>query len=200
MSAHFPLKQGSRLVLASHNKGKLAEFATLLAPYGVEVVSAGEMNLPEPDETALSFEGNARIKAEAAAKATGLPALADDSGLCVSALGGAPGIYSARWAGPDKDFARAMQRIEEGIDGDEREAWFISVLCLAFPDGTTECFEGRIDGTIAPAPRGAAGHGYDPIFVPESETRTFAEMSDAEKNAISHRARAFEAFRKKCLG
>ena len=200
MTAHLPLKQGSRLVLASHNKGKLAEFASLLAPYGITVLSAGELDLPEPEETATTFEGNARIKAEAAAKATGLPALADDSGLCVSALGGAPGIYSARWAGPEKDFPAAMRRIEIGIDGDERDAWFISVLCLAFPDGTTFCFEGRINGMIAPEPRGAAGHGYDPILVPENETRTFAEMSDAEKNAISHRARAFELFREKCLG
>ncbi|NHN88456.1 RdgB/HAM1 family non-canonical purine NTP pyrophosphatase [Acetobacter conturbans] len=199
MSTPRPLERGSRLVLASHNKGKLAEFAALLAPYGVTVVSAGELNLPEPDETATTFEGNARIKAEAAATATGLPALADDSGLCVSALGGAPGIYSARWAGPDKDFAGAMHRIELGIGEDEREAWFICVLCLAFPDGAVQCFEGRINGTIAPEPRGAEGHGYDPIFVPEGETRTFAEMSDSEKNAISHRARAFEAFQKTCL-
>lgn len=199
MSAALPLKAGSRLVLASHNKGKLVEFTALLAPYDIEVISAGELNLPEPEETATTFEGNAQLKALAAAKATGLPALADDSGLCVSALGGAPGIYSARWAGPEKDFPAAMKRIEDGIGGDERDAWFICVLALAFPDGSGKCFEGRIDGTIAPEPRGAAGHGYDPIFVPVGESRPFAEMTDAEKNAISHRARAFEAFRKGCL-
>lgn len=200
MSDRLPLPRGTRLVLASHNKGKLAEFSRLLDGYGVTVVSAGELNLPEPEETATTFAGNAELKALAAARATNLPALSDDSGLCVSALGGAPGIYSARWAGPDKDFPAAMRRIEDGIGEDERDAWFICVLCLAFPDGRTLSFEGRIDGTIAPAPRGAEGHGYDPIFVPVGETRTFAEMSDAEKNAISHRARAFEAFRTRCLG
>lgn len=199
MSAAPHLAKGTRLVLASHNKGKLAEFSALLGGYGITVVSAGELNLPEPEETETTFAGNARLKAVAAAKASGLPALSDDSGLCVSALGGAPGIYSARWAGPEKDFPAAMRRIEEGIGDDEREAWFICVLCLAFPDGSFRCFEGRIDGTIAPEPRGRAGHGYDPVFVPEGETRTFAEMSDAEKNAISHRARAFEAFRAACL-
>lgn len=199
MSTILPLVRGSRLVLASHNKGKLAEFSTLLDGYGITVVSAGELGLPEPEETATTFTGNAELKALAAAKAAKIPALSDDSGLCVSALDGAPGIYSARWAGPDKDFANAMQRIEDGIGGNERAAWFICVLCLAFPDGTTHCFEGRIDGTIAPVPRGQEGHGYDPIFVPAGETRTFAEMTDAEKNRISHRARAFEAFRATCL-
>ncbi|OUJ10974.1 RdgB/HAM1 family non-canonical purine NTP pyrophosphatase [Acetobacter sp. DsW_063] len=199
MSAPAGLEAGSRLVLASHNKGKLAEFSALLGRFGITVISAGELGLPEPDETATTFTGNAELKALAAAKASGLPALADDSGLCVSALGGAPGIYSARWAGPDKDFDGAMRRIEEGIGGDERDAWFICVLCLAFPDGSIRSFEGRIDGVIAPAPRGAAGHGYDPIFIPAGETRTFAEMSDDEKNSISHRARAFAAFRAACL-
>ncbi len=199
MNTRFPLPRGSRLVLASHNKGKLAEFSRLLDGYGITVVSAGELGLPEPDETATTFSGNAELKALAAAKAANLPALSDDSGLCVSALGGAPGIYSARWAGPDKNFPAAMQRIEEGIGEDERNAWFICVLCLAFPDGTSHCFEGRIDGSISPEPRGREGHGYDPIFIPSGETRTFAEMSDAEKNRISHRARAFEAFRTACL-
>lgn len=193
------LERGSRLVLATHNAGKLAEFKALMAPFGITVLSAGELNLPEPEETATSFAGNAAIKAQAAAEAAKLPALADDSGLCVSALGGAPGIYSARWAGPDKDFPAAMQRIEEGIGADERNAWFTCVLCLTFPDGTTHSFEGRVEGEIVWPPRGAAGHGYDPIFQPEGETRSFAEMSDAEKNAISHRARAFEAFRATCL-
>nr|WP_025829126.1 RdgB/HAM1 family non-canonical purine NTP pyrophosphatase [Acetobacter persici] len=193
------LEAGCKLVLASHNAGKLAEFSTLLADFGVTVLSAGDLNLPEPEETATTFAGNAAIKALAAAKATGLPALADDSGLCVSALGGAPGIYSARWAGPDKDFPAAMARIEDGIGSDERDAWFICVLCLAYPDGTTRSFEGRVDGSITWPPRGEKGHGYDPIFTPTGESRTFAEMAEAEKNAISHRARAFQAFKQACL-
>lgn len=193
------LEAGSKLVLASHNAGKLAEFSTLLADFGVTVLSAGDLNLPEPEETATTFAGNAAIKALAAARATGLPALADDSGLCVSALGGAPGIYSARWAGPDKDFPAAMARIEDGIGSDERDAWFICVLCLAYPDGTTRSFEGRVDGSITWPPRGDKGHGYDPIFTPTGESRTFAEMAEAEKNAISHRARAFQAFKQACL-
>ncbi|OUI96068.1 nucleoside-triphosphate diphosphatase [Acetobacter indonesiensis] len=195
----LPLKAGTKLVLASHNKGKLAEFSTLLADFGITVLSAGDLNLPEPDETETTFAGNAALKAVAAAKATNLPALSDDSGLCVSALGGAPGIYSARWAGPDKDFPAAMARIHDGIGPDERDAWFICVLCLAFPDGTTHLFEGRANGQITWPPRGEKGHGYDPIFTPEGETRTFAEMEEAEKNAISHRARAFKAFREACL-
>lgn len=196
---HGKLEAGSKLVLASHNAGKLAEFSTLLADFGVTVLSAGDLNLPEPEETATTFAGNAALKALAAARATGLPALADDSGLCVSALGGAPGIYSARWAGPDKDFPAAMARIEEGIGQDERDAWFICVLCLAYPDGTTRSFEGRVDGSITWPPRGDKGHGYDPIFTPTGENRTFAEMADAEKNAISHRADAFRAFKQACL-
>ncbi|OUI82460.1 RdgB/HAM1 family non-canonical purine NTP pyrophosphatase [Acetobacter orientalis] len=195
----LPLAAGTKLVLASHNKGKLAEFSTLLADFGVTVLSASDLNLPEPDETETTFAGNAALKALAAAKATNLPALADDSGLCVSALGGAPGIYSARWAGPDKDFDAAMARINEGIGTDERDAWFVCVLCLAFPDGTTHNFEGRVTGHITWPPHGAKGHGYDPIFTPNGETRTFAEMAEAEKNAISHRAQAFAAFRKACL-
>ncbi|GAN65831.1 RdgB/HAM1 family non-canonical purine NTP pyrophosphatase [Acetobacter orientalis] len=195
----LPLAAGTKLVLASHNKGKLAEFSTLLADFGVTVLSAGDLNLPEPDETETTFAGNAALKALAAAKATNLPALADDSGLCVSALGGAPGIYSARWAGPDKDFDAAMARINEGIGTDERDAWFVCVLCLAFPDGTTHSFEGRVTGHITWPPRGAKGHGYDPIFTPNGETHTFAEMAEAKKNAISHRAQAFAAFRKACL-
>ncbi len=196
---HPTLKSGDTLVLATHNAGKLAEFSTLMAEFGITVLSAGDLNLPEPEETATTFAGNAAIKALAAAQAANLPALADDSGLCVSALGGAPGIYSARWAGPDKDFAAAMARIEEGIGPDEREAWFVCVLCLAYPDGRTLTFEGRINGQIVWPPRGTNGHGYDPIFEPENETRSFAEMTDKQKNAISHRARAFAAFRKACL-
>lgn len=196
---HGKLEAGSKLVLASHNAGKLAEFSTLLADFGVTVLSAGDLNLPEQEETATTFAGNAALKALAAAKATGLPALADDSGLCVSALGGAPGIYSARWAGPNKDFPAAMARIEDGIGSDERDAWFICVLCLAYPDGTTRSFEGRVDGSITWPPRGEKGHGYDPIFTPTGENRTFAEMEEAEKNAISHRAHAFKAFKEACL-
>ena len=196
---HPTLKSGDKLVLASHNAGKLAEFSALMAEFGITVLSAGDLNLPEPEETATTFAGNAAIKALAAANAANLPALADDSGLCVSALGGAPGVYSARWAGPNKDFNAAMARIEEGIGQDEREAWFVCVLCLAYPDGRTLTFEGRIDGQIVWPPRGTNGHGYDPIFEPENETRSFAEMTDTQKNAISHRARAFAAFRKACL-
>ncbi|NLI26512.1 MAG: RdgB/HAM1 family non-canonical purine NTP pyrophosphatase [Acetobacter sp.] len=195
----LPLPQGGKLLLASHNKGKLAEFSTLLGHYGITVLSAGEIDLPEPEETEATFAGNAALKAVAAAKASGLPALADDSGLCVAALNGDPGIYSARWAGPNKDFDAAMQRIIDGIGSENPAAWFICVLCLAFPDGTTYSFEGRIDGTIAAVPRGTLGHGYDPIFIPEHENRTFAEMTEAEKNAISHRARAFAAFSAACL-
>ena len=193
------LAHGSTLVLATHNAGKLAEFAALMAPFGITVVSAGALNLPEPEETATTFEGNAIIKAQAAARAANLPALADDSGLCVAALGGAPGVYSARWAGPDKDFAGAMARIHEGIGTDDRAAWFTCVLCLALPDGPTWRFEGRVDGQINWPPRGTNGHGYDPVFQPEGETRSFAEMTDEQKNAISHRARAFAAFRAACL-
>jgi XTP/dITP diphosphohydrolase len=194
------LARGDRLVLASHNLGKLAEFSALLAGYGITVVSAGQLGLPEPEETADSFIGNAELKAHAAAQASGLPALADDSGLCVTALGGAPGIYSARWAGPAKDFPGAMARIHDGIGTHpDRSAWFISVLCLAWPDGTTRAFEGRIDGQITWPPRGGHGHGYDPVFTPSGDDRTFAEMPEAEKNAISHRARAFALFRDACL-
>lgn len=194
------LAAGDTLVLASHNAGKLAEFSALLAGHGVTLVSAGQLGLPEPEETADSFAGNAALKARAAATASSLPALADDSGLCVAALDGAPGIYSARWAGPAKDFPAAMARIHAGIGGNpDRAAWFISVLCLAWPDGTLRTFEGRIDGRIAWPPRGGNGHGYDPVFQPVGEARTFAEMPEAEKNAISHRALAFVRFRDDCL-
>ncbi|ACI51841.1 non-canonical purine NTP pyrophosphatase, rdgB/HAM1 family [Gluconacetobacter diazotrophicus PA1 5] len=194
------LARGDRLVLASHNAGKLVEFSALLDGYGITVLSAGQLGLPEPEETAETFVGNAALKAHAAAQASGLPALADDSGLCVAALGGAPGIYSARWAGPEKDFPGAMARIHEGIGDDpDRSAWFVSVLCLAWPDGTIRSFEGRIDGRITWPPRGTHGHGYDPVFTPEGRDRTFAEMPEAEKNTISHRARAFALFRDACL-
>ncbi|AXY21793.1 Non-canonical purine NTP pyrophosphatase [Komagataeibacter saccharivorans] len=194
------LRRGDTLVLATHNRGKVAEFAALLAGYDIRVVSAGELSLPEPEETADSFDGNAILKAQAAAKAANLPALADDSGFCVAALDGAPGIFSARWAGPEKDYPDAMRRIHEQMgDNPDRSAWFISVLCLAWPDGNTETFEGRIDGHVVWPPRGTNGHGYDPVFAPGKGTRSFAEMTEAEKNDISHRALAFALFRDACL-
>jgi len=186
------LAKGARLVVATHNPGKLLEIAELLAPYGVEAVSAGTLGLPEPEETAPDFAGNARIKAVAAATASRLPALADDSGFCVAALAGAPGVHSARWAGPGKDFASAMGRVHEQMaDAADRRAWFVAALCLAWPDGTTQTFVGRVDGLAVWPPRGAHGFGYDPMFVPHGETRTFGELEPARKHAVSHRARAF---------
>ena len=203
MSDDMPrLAGGDRLVLASHNKGKLTEFAALLAERGVTLVSAADLDLPEPEETEDSFVGNARLKARAAATASGLPSLADDSGFCVAALDGAPGIFSARWAGDARDFGVAMQRVQDELQargGDDRHAWFVSVLCLALPDGRDAVFEGRIDGQFVWPPRGTGGHGYDPVFVPNGEARSFAEMLEMEKNAISHRARAFAKFRDACL-
>ncbi len=186
------LARGQKLVLASHNKGKLREIESLLQPHGIEVVSAGDLGLPEPVEDAPDFAGNARIKAVAAATASGLPALSDDSGFCVAALGGAPGVLSARWAGPAKDFAAAMATVQQRIgDNSDRRAWFIAALCLAWPDGHTETFLGRIDGAVVWPPRGDKGFGYDPMFVPAGGMLTFGEMEPDEKHAISHRARAF---------
>ena len=183
---------GTRLVLASHNQGKLREIAELVAKLGVTVVSAGSLGLPEPEEGEESFEANARIKALAAARASGLPALSDDSGFCVAALGGAPGVVSALWAGPGKDFRPAMERVRREMAGSaDARAWFMCVLCLAWPDGHTECFAGRVDGQVAWPPRGANGHGYDPMFVPEGGRLTYGEMDQGEKHATSHRARAF---------
>jgi len=182
----------TRLVIASHNVGKVREIAELLAPFGTEVVAAAALGLPEPEETEASFAGNARLKAEAAARGSGLPALADDSGLCVAALGGAPGIHSARWAGADKDFALAMARIERELgESPDRRAWFVCALALAAPGQPTRVFEGRVDGSLVFPPRGARGFGYDPIFIAAGETLTFGEMDPARKHAISHRARAF---------
>jgi XTP/dITP diphosphohydrolase len=196
-----PLDPGSRLVLASHNPGKLAEIHALLAPWDIHVVSAGDLGLPEPEETEPSFAGNARLKAQAAAAASGLPALADDSGFCVSALGGAPGIYSARWAGPAKDFAFAMRRVQsEAGETEDHDAFFISVLCLAWPDGHFELFEGRVEGEWVWPPRGGRGFGYDPMFRPHGESETYGEMDPARKTATSHRARAFGALVRGCLG
>jgi XTP/dITP diphosphohydrolase len=183
---------GGKLVIASHNPGKVREIAALLAPQGLSVISAASLGLPEPEETGATFAENAVLKATATATAAGLPALADDSGLAVAALGGQPGIYSARWAGPEKDFTIAMQRVQKELAGrQDRSAAFICVLCLAFPGGTNETFEGHIDGTLVWPPRGAQGFGYDPMFVPEDGVLTFGEMAPAAKHAISHRARAF---------
>jgi XTP/dITP diphosphohydrolase len=196
-----PLDPGSRLVLASHNPGKLAEIRELLLPWDIHVVAAGELGLPEPEETEPTFVGNARLKAQAAAAASGLPSLADDSGFCVDALGGAPGIYSARWAGPAKDFALAMRRVhDEAGEAAERGAYFISVLCLAWPDGHYESFEGRVEGEWVWPPRGKRGFGYDPMFRPHGEDETYGEMDPARKTATSHRARAFAALVRGCLG
>jgi XTP/dITP diphosphohydrolase len=182
-------------VIASHNPGKVREIAELLAPHGLSVVSAGDLGLPEPEETGASFEANARLKALAAAAGADLPALADDSGLAVAALDGRPGIHSARWAGPARDFATAMVRVEETLAGkSDRRAHFVCVLALAWPDGRCETFEGRVDGRLVWPPRGDRGFGYDPIFLPDGHDLTFGQMDPAKKHAISHRARAFEKF------
>lgn len=179
---------GDRLIIATHNNGKLQEFRTLLAPYVKTVLSSGELHLPEPIETGATFAQNALLKARSAATMAHCVALADDSGLCVTALNNQPGIYSARWGGVEKDFTKAMQRVHEEIGNAlDRSAHFICVLALCWPDGHHELIEGRIDGHIAWPPRGDQGHGYDPIFVPTGHNRTFAEMDMDEKNAISHR-------------
>lgn len=185
-----------KLVVASHNAGKVREISALLAPLGLEAVSAAALGLPEPDETGDTFVANAALKARAAAEAAGLPALSDDSGLAVAALGGAPGIYSARWAGPNKDFSAAMQRVWRELEakGGDRSAKFVCALALAFPGGALETFEGEAHGHIVWPPRGEKGFGYDPIFVPNRFDRTFGEMSHEEKLPLTHRARAFEKF------
>ena len=194
------LERGTRLVLASHNRGKLAELAAFLRPHGIAVVSAVELGLPEPDEIEMNFIGNARLKALAATRATHLPALSDDSGFGVAALSGAPGIYSARWAGPGKDFVAAMARVHREMgDTPDPRAWFIAALCLAWPDGDTATFVGRVDGNATWPPRGNKGFGYDPMFVPIGETRTFGEMDPDEKDRLSHRARAFAQLMAACL-
>jgi XTP/dITP diphosphohydrolase len=201
-----------KIVIATHNAGKLREMRELLALYGVAAVSAGELNLPEPEETGATFAENAALKACAAAKASGLPAFADDSGLAVDALGGAPGIHSARWAGPDRDFARAMQMIDQMLRDHgatspaRRSAHFVSALCVAWPDGHTENFEATVEGTLVWPPRGNAGFGYDPMFLPNGHDRTFGEMTADEKHGLpprgqglSHRARAFMQLADACL-
>lgn len=182
-----------RLVLASHNPGKLREIEDLLRPLDIAVVSAGALCLQEPVEDAPDFVGNARIKALAAARASGLPALSDDSGFCVAALRGAPGVHSARWAGPAKDFTAAMQRVHcEMAAVDDKRAWFVAALCLGWPDGRTATFVGRVDGIVVWPPRGAKGFGYDPMFLPAHGTLTFGELEPELKHGVSHRARAFE--------
>lgn len=192
---------GGKLVLASHNPGKLKEIAELLAPYQVEIVSAGALGLPEPEETETTFIGNARLKAVAAATASGLPALADDSGLEVMALGRDPGIYSARWAGPTKDFGHAMGRVLDLLkEKDDRSARFVSALALAWPDGHCDEFEGDVWGEIVDAPRGTRGFGYDPIFRPTGYDITFGEMEPGKKHEMSHRAVAFRLFVDACFG
>ena len=195
------LTRGSKLVLASHNQGKLRELAALMDPLGVEVVSSAALGLPEPVEDAPDFAGNARIKALVAAAATGLPALSDDSGFCVAALGGAPGVLSARWAGPSKDFSIAMATVHSRMsDNPDHRAWFIAALCLAWPDGQTRTFLGRVDGTVVWPPRGTHGFGYDPMFLPAGGGETFGEMEPDAKHAVSHRARAFAQVLAACFG
>jgi XTP/dITP diphosphohydrolase len=194
---------GQRLVVASHNPGKVREIAELIAPWKLQAISVGELGLPEPDETEPTFIGNALLKARAAAHGAQLPALADDSGLCVEALDGAPGIYSARWAGPTKDFSLAMEDVNRRMQASgrsSRAAWYICALAIAWPDGVEASFEGRIDGTLVWPPRGTRGFGYDPMFVPEGHSLTFGEMEPGAKHAMSHRARAFRQFVEACLG
>ena len=192
--------QPGKLVIATHNPGKLAEIGALVKPFGMQTLSAGELGLPEPEEDGTTFLANVRIKAHAAAQAAKLPALADDSGLCVAALGGEPGIYSARWAGPRKDFRVAMDRVQLALgDQADRRATFVCYLALAWPDGHEEAFEGVVHGTLTWPPRGERGFGYDPIFIPEGHTVTFGEMDPDAKHAISHRAVAFDKLVAACL-
>jgi XTP/dITP diphosphohydrolase len=200
-----------RFVIATHNSGKLWEMRELLAPYRVEAVSAGDLGLPEPEETGTTFAENARVKAASAARRANCPAFADDSGLCVEALDGAPGIYSARWAGEARDFGAAMRKVEAELQArgarPPLRAAFISALCVMWPDGHAEEFEGRVDGELIFPPRGSKGFGYDPIFLPDGHDKTFGEMMSVEKHAIpadgslalSHRARAFQALAQSCL-
>lgn len=201
-----------RLVVATHNEGKLREIRDLLGPFGLDITSAGQLGLPVPEETGRSFLENARIKAVAAAEASCLVALSDDSGLCVDALGGEPGVDTAEWGGPDRDWGLAMRRVEDRLarigasSPDRRRAYFVCTLCLAWPDGTIESFEGRVSGTLVWPPRGDVGHGYDPMFQPDGYDKTFGEMTAAEKHGrregrpgLSHRARAFDLLSCACL-
>lgn len=201
MSARFHLGKGDSLVVATHNQGKLKEFRDLFAPLGVAVASSGELGVLEPEETGATFEANASLKALVTAEATGRTALADDSGLAVEALGGEPGIHSARWAGEPRDFYRAMAEVEKRLQALgaatplQRRAKFVCVLCLANPEGAVQFFEGAVPGHLVWPPRGSRGFGYDPMFVPDGYDLTFGEMDPDQKHAISHRARAFAAFR-----
>jgi XTP/dITP diphosphohydrolase len=207
MSAPPRLRVGDRLVIATHNAGKLTEFRDLFEPYGLDIVSAGELDLPEPDETGTTFIENARIKAHASASASGYLALSDDSGLCADALGGQPGVYTANWAGPGRDFNLGMRRLEDALQAAnatrpaDRRAHFMATLCLAKPDGTDWIFEGKVDGTLLWPPRGERGHGFDPVFMPDGYDITFGQMPAAMKHSwepgkagLSHRARAFASF------
>jgi XTP/dITP diphosphohydrolase len=184
----------STLIIASHNKGKVVEIDELIAPLGIKVISATQANIVEPEETGDTFEANAQLKAEHATNATGMAALSDDSGLVIPAIGGAPGIYSARWAGPDKDFSVAFKRIEDELGDKPRAAYFVCVLALAMPNAPTQLFRGEVHGTLTFPLRGDKGFGYDPIFIPAGYDITFGEFDPAHKNAISHRAKAFEQF------
>ena len=189
------LPRGSHLVVASHNEGKVREIKALLGPHGIQPISAGSLGLPEPEETGLTFAANAEIKAHASAKASGHGALADDSGLCVDALDGAPGIYSARWAGPTKDFRIAMTRIHDELRHKglvTSAAKFVCALCIALPSGEAKVFEGEVHGQLSFPPRGDHGFGYDPIFIADGMDQTFAEIDPVQKHAMSHRAKAFE--------
>ena len=193
------LRRGDRLVVASHNAGKLVEIEALLAPYGVATVGAAALGLPEPEETGATFEDNALLKARAAVEASGIPALADDSGLVVPALGGAPGIYSARWAGTGRDFRVAMGRVQRELGDRDRSAHFVAVLALAWPDGRIATFRGEVHGRVVWPPRGDRGFGYDPMFVPDGYETSFGEIDPDEKHRISHRARAFEKLVQECF-
>lgn len=195
------LATDGRLLVATHNRGKQREFEALLRPYGIVMVPPGELGLPSPEETGTTFEENARLKAVAAAQASGLPALADDSGLVAYGLDGAPGVYSADWAGPGRDFAPAIRRVLDELaarygsfEAADYRAAFVSTLCLAWPDGGEVFYTGRVEGELAPDPRGSLGFGYDPIFMPEGSRLTYGEIDSAEKDRTSHRARAFTAF------
>jgi XTP/dITP diphosphohydrolase len=189
-----------RLVLATHNPGKVGELVELLAPWGIEVVSAGTLGLPEPEETGETFIDNALLKARAASAATGLPALADDSGLSVAGLGGRPGVHTADWAGSPRDFNVAMRRVQDELGSNpDRRAAFMSTLALVWPDGHEEVFEGKVEGVLVWPPRGTIGWGYDPMFAPDGSARTYGEMSTEEKNLTNHRARALAKLVKACF-
>jgi len=188
-----------RMVIASHNQGKVEEISALLMPFRIAALAAASLGIPEPEETGDSFEANAALKAGAAAQASRLPALADDSGLVVPALGGAPGIYSARWAGPTKDFRIAMERVHRELDEEDRSALFVAVLALAWPDGDFELFRGEVAGALVWPPRGERGFGYDPMFVPDGGEATFGEIEPAQKHLTSHRARAFAKLAEGCF-